>query len=114
MASEMMSEPRHYCSLRRRKWCLSVGCSSGEVTLWEVRSREKVVTEPFKIWNMEACCVNFQGSIVKDPSISVSRVSWSPDGNLIGVAFTKHLIHIYAYHGSELRQHLEPCLFPFL
>ncbi|XP_019088639.1 PREDICTED: topless-related protein 2 [Camelina sativa] len=86
---------------------LTVGCSSGEVTLWEVRSREKVVTEPFKIWNMGACSVNFQGSIVKDPSISVSRVSWSPDGNLIGVAFTKHLIHIYAYQGSELRQHLE-------
>ncbi|KFK27551.1 hypothetical protein AALP_AA8G398300 [Arabis alpina] len=86
---------------------LTVGCSSGEVTLWEVGSREKVVTEPFKIWNMAGCSVTFQGSIVKDPSISVSRVSWSADGNLIGVAFTKHLIHIYAYQGSELRQHLE-------
>ncbi|VVB00946.1 unnamed protein product [Arabis nemorensis] len=86
---------------------LTVGCSSGEVTLWEVGSREKVVTEPFKIWHMATCSVVFQGSIVKDPSISVSRVSWSADGNLIGVAFTKHLIHIYAYQGSDLRQHLE-------
>jgi hypothetical protein len=27
-----------------------------------------------------------QGAIVKDPSISVSCVSWSPDGNLIGMS----------------------------
>ena len=27
-----------------------------------------------------------QGAIVKDPSISVNRVSWSPDGNLIGMS----------------------------
>ena len=41
-----------------------------------------------------------QGSIVKDSSISVSRVAWSPDGNLIGVAFTKHLVHLHANQGS--------------
>ncbi|MCH94819.1 topless-related protein 2-like, partial [Trifolium medium] len=49
-------------------------------------------------------------AIVKDASISVTRVSWSPDGNLLGVAFTKHLIHLYGYHGSnDLRQTLEAC-----
>lgn len=26
-----------------------------------------------------------QGSIVKEPSISVTRVAWSPDGNLLGM-----------------------------
>jgi hypothetical protein len=31
-----------------------------------------------------------------------------------GVAFTKHLIHLYAYHGSnDLRQHLEACFNSF-
>ncbi|KAJ4870786.1 Topless-related protein 2 [Raphanus sativus] len=89
---------------------LAVGCSSGEVTLWEVGSKEKIVTQPFKIWNMAACTgassVSSQGTIVKEPSISVTRVAWSPDGNLIGVSFTKHLIHVYAYQGSELRNTL--------
>ncbi|KAJ0264269.1 Topless-related protein 2 [Hirschfeldia incana] len=86
---------------------LAVGCSNGEVSLWEVGSREKIVTEPFKIWNMSACSIPLQGIIVKEPSISVTRVAWSPDGNFIGVSFTKHLIHVYAYQGSDLRQHLE-------
>ncbi|XP_062175921.1 topless-related protein 2 isoform X2 [Alnus glutinosa] len=87
---------------------LAVGCGNGEIALWEVGLREKLVSKPFKICDMAACSVLFQGAIVKDSSISVSRVSWSPDGNLIGVAFTKHLIHLYAYHGSnDLRQHLE-------
>ncbi|CAF1933817.1 topless-related protein 2-like [Brassica napus] len=86
---------------------LAVGGSSGEVSLWEVGSREKIVTEPFKIWNMSACSGVLQGTIVKEPSISVTRVAWSPDGNFIGVSFNKHLIHVYAYQGSDLRQHLE-------
>ncbi|KAL6188536.1 hypothetical protein ACLB2K_039928 [Fragaria x ananassa] len=87
---------------------LAVGCNNGEVTLWEVGLRERLVSKPFKVWEMTACSVPFQGAIAKDPSISITRVSWSPDGNLIGVAFKKHLVHLYAYHGSnDLRQHLE-------
>ena len=65
--------------------------------------------------------------------MSVTRVAWSPDGNFIGkfrfmhcgiliglwslslslflcagVAYTKHLIHLYAFSGpNELRQHAE-------
>lgn len=67
--------------------------------------------------------------------MSVSRVAWSPDGNYVGTsvslfhrcfvivfrlyqrcmllsgagaAFSKHLIHLYAYSGAnDLRQHLE-------
>ncbi|KAH7513409.1 hypothetical protein FEM48_Zijuj12G0196900 [Ziziphus jujuba var. spinosa] len=113
---------------------LAVGCANGEMTLWDVGLRERLVSKPFKIWDMATCSGQFQfpydivrilhykssrcigmltGSllqalIVKDSSISVSRVSWSPDGNLIGVAFSKHLIHLYANQGlHDLRQHLE-------
>ncbi|KAF5452308.1 hypothetical protein F2P56_027318 [Juglans regia] len=87
---------------------LAVGCSNGEVTLWEVGLREKLVSKPFKLHDMAACSVPFQAAIVKDSSISVSRVSWSPDGNLIGVAFSKHLIHLHSYKGpNDLRQLLE-------
>ncbi|KAA8545214.1 hypothetical protein F0562_019998 [Nyssa sinensis] len=87
---------------------LLVGSSNGEITLWEVGMREKLVSKPFKIWDISACTLAFQASPNKDGPISVSRVTWSPDGNFMGAAFTKHLIHLYAYPGSnDLRQHLE-------
>ncbi|KHG04331.1 Topless-related 2 -like protein [Gossypium arboreum] len=71
---------------------LTVGCSNGEISLWEVSKRERLLTKPFKIRDMASCSVLLQASIVKDSSISVNRVAWTPDGNLIGIAFTKHLI----------------------
>ncbi|XP_057429442.1 topless-related protein 2-like [Lotus japonicus] len=87
---------------------LAVGCANGEISLWEVGLREKLISKPFKIWNISACPALFQAAIVKDSSISVNRVSWSPDGNFIGVAFTKHLIHLYTYQApNDLQQRLE-------
>ena len=87
---------------------LAVGCSNGEITLWEVGIREKLVTKPFKIWHMTPSSNAIQLAMVKDSSMSVSRVSWNQDGSFIGVAFTKHLVHLYAYQGpTDLRQHLE-------
>ncbi|GAB2277382.1 Topless- protein 3, variant 2 [Dionaea muscipula] len=82
---------------------LLVGSANGEITLWEVGLREKLVTKPFKIWDM---ALQFQSAGFKD--ISVSRVAWSPDGSYVGAAFNKHLIHLYSYAGpNELRHHLE-------
>ncbi|KAK4586600.1 hypothetical protein RGQ29_023666 [Quercus rubra] len=87
---------------------LAVGCSNGEIALWDVGLREKLVSKAFKICDYNACSPPCQAAFVRDSSISVSRVSWSPDGNLIGVAFTKHLVHLFAYQGpNDLRQHLE-------
>ncbi|KAK6913734.1 WD40 repeat [Dillenia turbinata] len=87
---------------------LLVGYNGGEITLWEVGLRERLVSKPFKIWDMAICSGQCQAAFVKDPSISVTRVAWSPDGNLMGVAFTKHLIHLYAYQApNDLRHHLE-------
>ncbi|KAE8725524.1 Topless-related protein 2 [Hibiscus syriacus] len=46
--------------------------------------------------------------MVNDTPISVSCVTWSPDGSFVGVAFSKHLLHLYTYPGSnDLVQHLE-------
>ncbi|GLT90187.1 hypothetical protein SLE2022_081330 [Rubroshorea leprosula] len=84
---------------------LLVGSGNAEITLWELGLRERLVSKPFKVWDMAQCTLPFQASIVKDPLISVNRVAWSPDGNCVGVAFTKHLIHLYSYSGSsDLRQ----------
>lgn len=41
-----------------------VGCSNGEISLWEVGMRERLVSQPFKIWDMAACSVSFQVDIV--------------------------------------------------
>ncbi|XP_038717981.1 topless-related protein 3-like isoform X3 [Tripterygium wilfordii] len=87
---------------------LLVGSANGEITLWELILKERMVSKPFKIWDMAACSLPFQASIVKDAPISISRVAWSPDGKFVGAAFTKHLVHLYGYAGSrDLRQHLE-------
>ncbi|XP_041017427.1 topless-related protein 3-like isoform X1 [Juglans microcarpa x Juglans regia] len=87
---------------------LLVGSNNGEITLWEIVSCERLVSKPFKIWDMTACPLAFQASVAKDTPISVSRVTWSPDGSFVGVAFSKHLIHLYAYPGpNDLRQNVE-------
>ncbi|KAF8392641.1 hypothetical protein HHK36_022990 [Tetracentron sinense] len=87
---------------------LLVGSRNGEITLWEIGLQERLLSKPFKIRDMEACSLPFQAAIAKDSSISISRVTWSPDGSFMGVAFTKHLIHLYAYQGpKDLHQQLE-------
>ncbi|XP_027351654.1 topless-related protein 3-like isoform X2 [Abrus precatorius] len=87
---------------------LLVGSNNGDITLWELGVRDRLVSKPFKIWDVSACSLPFQAAIVKDAPISVSRVTWSLDGNFVGVAFTKHLIHLYACTGSnELAQRIE-------
>ncbi|KAF8394610.1 hypothetical protein HHK36_020824 [Tetracentron sinense] len=87
---------------------LLVGSANGEIALWEIGLRERLVSKPFKIWDRPACSLMFQAAMNKDLSISISRVAWSPDGNLMGVAFKKHLIQLYAYQGpNDLRHILE-------
>ena len=70
-----------------------------------VKVIKKLAEEVFSIisWNslIEALMVN-------DTTIPVSHVTWSLDGDFITVAFSKHLIHLYAYPGSnDLIQRLE-------
>ncbi|XBH96082.1 hypothetical protein VPH35_086545 [Triticum aestivum] len=91
-----------------RHTLLLVGSANGEFTLWEISMRERLLTKPFEIWDMQACSTQFQGVMAKDSSMAVNRVTWSPDGDLIGVAFTKHLIHLHAYrHPNETYQFVE-------
>ncbi|KAJ1699335.1 hypothetical protein LUZ63_007847 [Rhynchospora breviuscula] len=75
---------------------LLVGLANGDVSLWEVGIRERLVTKPFK------------SNTAKEPSIPTTRVAWSPDGSLIGVAFSKNLFQLHAFQApNELRQVLE-------
>lgn len=87
---------------------LLVGSTNGEVTLWELRTEEKVATKPFMVWDMYTRSLTFQVVFARNRHISVIRAIWSPDGGFIGVAFNKYLIHLYAYVGpDDLQQLLE-------
>ncbi|KAL8117382.1 protein TOPLESS-like [Apium graveolens] len=87
---------------------LLVGTNVGDIGLWETGSKERLVLKNFVVWNVTACSTILQAAIVKDPGVSVNRVIWSPDGSLFGIAYSRHIVQMYSYHGDDdIRQHLE-------
>ncbi|XP_059641572.1 protein TOPLESS-RELATED PROTEIN 2-like [Cornus florida] len=87
---------------------LLVGTNVGDISIWEVGSRERLAHKVFKVWDISACSMPLQTTLVKDATISVNRCIWAPDGSILGVAFSKHIVQIYTYNpAGELRQHLE-------
>ncbi|KAL3839807.1 hypothetical protein ACJIZ3_024398 [Penstemon smallii] len=87
---------------------LLVGTNSGEVMVWELSSRNRICHRSFKVWDLGACSMALQTSLANDYSASINRVMWSPDGSLFGVAYSKHIVQLYSYHGvDDLRNHLE-------
>ena len=61
-----------------------VGTNVGDIGLWEVGSRERLVQKTFKVWDISKCSMPLQAALVKEPVVSVNRVIWSPDGSLFG------------------------------
>ncbi|KAG2294651.1 hypothetical protein Bca52824_041320 [Brassica carinata] len=87
---------------------LLVGTNVGDIAIWEVGSRDKLVSRSFKVWDLASCTANLQASLASEYTAAANRVVWSPDGGLLGVAYSKHIVHIYSYHGgNDLRNHLE-------
>ncbi|GAV82484.1 WD40 domain-containing protein [Cephalotus follicularis] len=87
---------------------LLVGTNMGDVMVWECGRRERIALKNFKVWDLGACSMGLQTSLANDYTASVNRVNWCPDGTLFGVAYSKHIVHIYSYHGGDdLRNHLE-------
>ncbi|KAK9993970.1 hypothetical protein SO802_023673 [Lithocarpus litseifolius] len=87
---------------------LLVGTNVGDIGLWEIGSRERLVHKSFKVWDISTASMPLQTALVNDAAISVNRCVWGPDGLMLGVAFSKHIVQIYTYNpNGELRQHLE-------
>ncbi|XP_028753925.1 topless-related protein 4 isoform X1 [Neltuma alba] len=87
---------------------LLVGTNMGDVMVWDVGSRDRIALRNFKVWDLGVCSMPLQASLANDYTASVNRVMWSPDGTLFGVAYSKHIVHLYSYHGGDdLRNHLE-------
>ncbi|PON90085.1 Topless family [Trema orientale] len=88
---------------------LLAGTVNGDFSIWEVGRKDWLVSQNFTIWDLESCSSKFQNECFADNfTTSVNCVRWSPDGALFGVAHSKHIVHLYFYHGGDvLRQHLE-------
>ncbi|CAK9145377.1 unnamed protein product [Ilex paraguariensis] len=88
---------------------LLVGTNTGEIMVWDLVSRDRLAHRSFKVWNIGAWSMALQASLANDYTASINRVIWSPDGTLIGVAYSKHIVHIYSYQGGDdlIRNHLE-------
>lgn len=87
---------------------LLVGTNMGDVMVWDVGGRERIAQRKFKVWELGACSMPLQASLSNDYTASVNRVIWSPDGSLFGVAYSKHIVHIYSYNGGDdLQNRLE-------
>ncbi|OAY31471.1 topless-related protein 4 isoform X2 [Manihot esculenta] len=80
---------------------LLVGTNMGDVMVWDLGGKERIASRNFKVWEPSALSVGLQASLTNDYTVSVNRVAWSPDGSLFGVAYSKHLVHLYSYHGSD-------------
>ncbi|GJX48189.1 topless-related protein 4-like protein isoform X1 [Tanacetum coccineum] len=91
-----------------QQFLLLVGASNGETTVWELGSREKLAHKNFKVWDLSVCSMPLQAWLTNDNTASINRVTWSPDGTLFGVAYSKHIVQLYSYHGGDdVRNHLE-------
>lgn len=87
---------------------LLVGTNVGDISIWDVGSRERLAHKPFKVWDISASSMPLQTALLNDATISVNRCVWGPDGLMLGIAFSKHIVQIYTYNpNGELRQHLE-------
>ncbi|KAE9462692.1 hypothetical protein C3L33_05400, partial [Rhododendron williamsianum] len=92
---------------------LLVGTNTGDIMLWELGSRERLAVRNFKVWDLGKCSMPLQvglivASLANNYTAPINRVIWSPDGTLFGVAYSKHIVHIYSYHGGDdVRNHLE-------
>nr|GEW41782.1 topless-related protein 4-like isoform X1 [Tanacetum cinerariifolium] len=88
---------------------LLVGTNNGQIMIWDLcSSREKLVQKNFKASKIGSYSMPLQTTLANDYTASINRVTWSPDGKLFGVAYSKSLVQIYSYHGGDdIRNHLE-------
>ncbi|KAK1286085.1 Topless-related protein 1 [Acorus calamus] len=86
---------------------LLVGTNVGDIAVWEVGSRERIAHKTFKVWDVPSCSMPLQAALMKDATVSVNRCLWSPEGNILGVAFSKHIVQTYTFVQGELRHQLE-------
>ncbi|GKD40876.1 topless-related protein 4-like protein isoform X1 [Tanacetum coccineum] len=61
---------------------LLVGTNNGEIMIWDLRSREKLIQKNFKDPKIGSYSTALQTTLANDYTASINRVTWSPDGKL--------------------------------
>ncbi|KAJ1697776.1 hypothetical protein LUZ63_006288 [Rhynchospora breviuscula] len=81
---------------------LLVGTSSGEISIWDLSSRERIHRESFGIRNNPALSAALQDALDKENGFfSIRRVIWTTDGFFFAVAFCQHLVQMYRFSGKS-------------
>ncbi|GMH00657.1 hypothetical protein Nepgr_002496 [Nepenthes gracilis] len=87
---------------------LLVGTNTGDIGLRKVCSEEKLILQSFTVWDTSKCKLELKIVLSRDPTSHIDRVSWSADGSLFGLAYSKHPAYTCAYSdGSNIQQHFE-------
>ncbi|XP_022003682.1 topless-related protein 4 [Helianthus annuus] len=87
---------------------LAVGTNTGDVSIWEIGNRMRIEHKNFCVWNITAYSMAIQATFNDGYPVVVNCLRWSPDGLFLGVAYSKHIVHVYLYRaGHELKRHLE-------
>ncbi|XP_078434673.1 topless-related protein 2-like [Wolffia australiana] len=76
---------------------LLVGTESAAIALWEIALRERLVSIPFNLSPPSVLSFLCQADILYGSPISVTKVVWNAEGDLAGVAFSRHIIRLYSY-----------------
>ncbi|GMH07036.1 hypothetical protein Nepgr_008876 [Nepenthes gracilis] len=87
---------------------LLFGSNNGDIGLWEVRSKEELYSQIFMVWDLSKCSLELKTALSRDPTNPINRVTWSFDGSLFGIAYSKHIVQTYVYRGgSNIEKHFE-------
>ncbi|KAL9272468.1 Topless-related protein [Drosera capensis] len=104
---------------------LLVGTNMGEVMVWELVNVRGSLLKISRSGILLHVQCPLQASLTSDYTASINRVMWIPDGTLFGeelyscpifctvidfdqgVAYSKHIVHIYSYSANDLKNHLE-------
>ncbi|GMH19513.1 hypothetical protein Nepgr_021354 [Nepenthes gracilis] len=58
------------------------------------------------VWGTSKCTLELTIALTRAPTIPINRVSRSFDGSLLGITYSKHLVHTNAYlDGRDIQQH---------
>ncbi|XP_073055232.1 topless-related protein 1-like isoform X2 [Primulina eburnea] len=78
---------------------LLVGTNVADIEIWDVSGAEQLFKRQFVV----------REDMENNPSISVNRILWNPDGTSFGVAYSERMIRLYSYHknGNYAENQLE-------
>ncbi|CAL5421835.1 unnamed protein product [Camellia sinensis] len=79
------------------------GTNVGDISIWEVRSRERLAHKPFKVWDLSACSMPLQTALVKDATISINRCIWGPDGSMLVLLSQEHCSDMYLQSSRRIK-----------